>query len=271
MIWDLFLKGILIPGGISGAAILILHLFRVRREMAIPIATGIGYLGAHQAIMGFPQFPPLESTQWIFIFTILALGIGIYAASTGRRAGSIPMGAISLALPALMAIPLFKYTWSPNKGAGIVLSLAIFIFILWWLMERVLEEGALPYMATLLIMNSAGGIALILSGSIILGQMAGAFSAALLPPGILLLTDRDRIFLHGLPPIAVTVMGGLWVGGYLFSDLSLWSILLLGFAIFAPMICKIRYLKGETPWKKAIISGLMATIPSALALGMASL
>lgn len=279
MLQDLFLKGILIPGVISGLIILLLSLVGIHkgRPWIIPLATGGGYAGAHWAITGIPGFPPLESTQWIFIFTPIATGLGIYTASKAGRGPrrsifiSLFIAVLSLALPALMSIPLFKYTWTLSRGIGVVFLWALFLFILWWLMEKVLEgEGPMPYIATLIVMNSAGGIALILSGSIILGQLAGALSAALVPVGIFLLITKGRIYPYGLPPLAAMITGGLWMGGYLFSEMPLWSIALLGLSILAPVICETPYLRRGTPWKKALISGLIAFIPAALALGIAS-
>jgi hypothetical protein len=130
----------------------------------------------------------------------------------------------------LLLKPKFQYGWSPGEGwiwvAGLTSGLVLLSLILDVLARR--SETALEIPAFLLVSSGGTFGALMLSGSMLLGQFASVLAAAVL--GSLLLTVRKVPLGRGVVPVFCLILGALLVSGYFFASLPAVSGVLLAFA-----------------------------------------
>src|ERR1700731_2280378 len=143
---------------------------------AAAIAISAGYVAGHVVAAGWSPFPPRHATHWLFWFAVI--GIIAAAADTLVR----PKGTVRLATWAIICAtacrlilqPKFTYAWSAAEGWLWVFAIALGVVVLTCCFDRVEHS---PFgTATLFSVTTAlcGGtcVALMLSGSLLLGQLA---------------------------------------------------------------------------------------------------
>lgn len=121
----------LLPGIIAAAVIAavvfafatLLGRWRARMLAAGPAATaialGAGYVGGHVATFGWPPFPPVEATQWLPVFALVAMAAGtLHTMLRPRWWLSAGLWALVCAgLLAMLLRPKFQHVWTLNTGA----------------------------------------------------------------------------------------------------------------------------------------------------------
>jgi hypothetical protein len=126
--------------------------------------------------------------------------------------------------------PKFQYGWSPGEGwlwvVCLVCAFVLLAVILDAVGRRTVTATELP--AFLLITCAGTFGALMLSGSMLLGQFAAVLGAAVL--GTLLLTVRKIPLGRGIVPVFSLLMGSMLVSGHFFAELPLASAVLLALA-----------------------------------------
>ncbi|HTC79693.1 MAG TPA: hypothetical protein VK657_13840, partial [Terriglobales bacterium] len=129
--------------------------------------------------------------------------------------------------------PKFQYGWSLGQGwlwlTGLALAVVFLSVVVDLLAQRTPRPIALP--AYLLIVCAGTVGALMLSGSILLGQLATALGAAIF--GTLVLTIRRIALGKGIAPVFSLTLGALLISGYFFASLPATSAALL---IVAPVL-----------------------------------
>jgi hypothetical protein len=202
------------------------------RAAAGPVALGLAYLSGHLVITGRVTFPPTDTTNWLPYLALAAAALGASCALVPTRpwARLIIFAMVSAGALKLLLKPKFQYGWSLGEGwlwvAGLVSVFVLLAVILDALGRRTATATEMP---VFLLVTCAGTFgALMLSGSILLGQFAAVLGAAVL--GNLVFAVGKVALGRGIVPVFSLLMGALLVCGYFFADLPLASVIMLALA-----------------------------------------
>jgi hypothetical protein len=163
----------------------------------------------------------------------------------------------------------FQYGWSLTQGCLWIACLAIGMLVLAGCLDAAARRDAsvaLPL--SLAIVAGGSGAALMLSGSMLLGQLAVVLATALggiSAAGVALPTAAKG---SGSVPIVVALLSSLWLSGYFFAELPPASALLLAVAtISAPML--VQFSEGAKSWKGLLLRTAVVIVPVALSVFLA--
>jgi hypothetical protein len=207
------------------------------RQAVTPVALGFGYLSGHFFITGWTPFPPADTTNWLPYFGLAAAGLGAFWAT-------LPKGApawVSLALLAVGAFrlllePKFRHGWAAGQGWIWVICLSSGVALLGFIVSALVRRrsAAIELLFILFIISAGISGALMLSGSLLLGQFAAVFAGAIF--GALVITFRYSEGVEGIAPFISLFVGVLLVSGYFFAELPGPSAALLGGALVLGLI-----------------------------------
>jgi hypothetical protein len=244
------LLALLVAAGICGFA-LFLGKERARSVLA-PLAVGIAYFAGHCFIAGWAKFPPADTTNWLPYFAMAAAVFGALCALLREgRASARPgreesrpskisylrvvlFALVSAGALRLLLKPKFQYGWSLSQAwvwvAGLVLATVLLATILEALARRPETAVELPVFLAVICAGTFG--ALMLSGSMLLGQFAAVLAGAIL--GSMVFAARKVALGPGIVPVYSLLVAALLMSGYFFADLPATSAVLLAIApIFA--------------------------------------
>lgn len=197
-----------------------------------PFAIGLAYLTGHFVITGWVTFPPADTTNWLpyFALTGAVLGASCALVATKTWARALIFALISAGALRLLLKPKFQYGWSLGEGClwvGCFVCAFVLLAVILDALGR--RTGTATEMPAFLLISCAGTFgALMLSGSILLGQFAAVLGAAVF--GSLVFTAGKVALGRGIVPVFSLLLGALLVSGYFFADLSLTCAMLLAFA-----------------------------------------
>jgi hypothetical protein len=197
-----------------------------------PSAIGLAYLAGHLVITGWITFPPADTTNWLpyFALTGAVLGASCALVATKAWARVLIFALVSAGALRLLLKPKFQYGWSLGEGWLWVGCLVCAFVLLAIILDALVRRPATAIeMPVFLVMTCAGTFgALMLSGSILLGQFAAVLGAAVF--GSLVFTAGKVALGRGIVPVFSILLGTLLVSGYFFAELPLTGALLLAFA-----------------------------------------
>jgi hypothetical protein len=202
------------------------------RGALVPAAVGLAYLSGHFAIAGWVTFPPVDTTNWLPYFALAAAVLGVSCAmlTLGAWARVLIFAVVSAGALRLLLKPKFQYGWTPGEGWLWVACLACAIVLLAVILDALGRRPATAVeMPAFLLLTCAGTFgALMLSGSILLGQFAAVLGSAVF--GGLVFTARKTALGRGIVPVFSLLLATLLISGYFFAELPASSALLLAFA-----------------------------------------
>jgi hypothetical protein len=230
----------MLPSAGSGAAVAGALLFVLARRWKNgmrctgAIAIGAGYLAGQVLAAGWSPFPPRRATDWLFWFPV----VGVIAAAADalirpkRTVRLVAWGIICTIACRLILQPKFNYAWSATEGWLRVFAIAVGLVVLTCCFDLVERRplGSATLFSITTVLGGGGCIALILSGSLLLGQLA-----------CILMTIAATCFLFSIAipapflpggaaaPLSL-VFAGLWLSGFFYAELPAASALLLAFA-----------------------------------------
>ena len=273
----MFLLQQLLPGVL--AAVLISGVFAFAGRLwrannwADAVALGMGYAGGNVVTAGWPAFPPAEATQWLPYFALAAMFLGVIDALL-RPAGSLRMLIWMLCCMGFLRLLLsakFQYGWSLAQGVLWIVGLAAGMLMLAISLDAaVRRDRSISSPLILTIVASGTGAALMLSGSMLLGQLAMILAAALgaiLAAAFLLPRAVEG---RGVVPVAVALLASLWLSGYFYSELPLASALLLA-AASLPALFMISLSERLSSWRAVVMRAGIVIIPVAISVLLAFL
>jgi len=210
------------------------HWWKSASRCAGAIAIGAGYVAGHVLAAGWSPFPPRHATHWLFWFAI----IGVIAAAADalvRQKGTVRFAAwviICTIACRLILQPKFSYGWSAAEGWLWVFAIAIVIVVLTFCLDLVERRpsGAMTLFSVTTVLCGGACVALIFSGSLLLGQLAGILSAMAATCFFLIIAVRTPFHPSGAAGPLSLVCAGLWVSGFFFAELPGASALLLALA-----------------------------------------
>jgi hypothetical protein len=226
----------MVAAGIYGVA---LYWGKERARATLsPVALGFAYLSGHLVITGWVTFPPADTTNWLPYFALATAVLGALFALVAINAWArgLIFALVSAGALRLLLKPKFQYGWSLGEGwlwvAGLVSAFVLLAVILDALGRRPATANELP---AFLLATCAGTFgALMLSGSILLGQFGAILGAAVF--GSLVFAVGRVALGPGIAPVFSLLMGALLVCGYFFADLPLTSAILLALAPASALI-----------------------------------
>jgi hypothetical protein len=226
----------------------------------VPCAAGLGYICGHLMATGWTGFPPVDTTNWLPYAAFVAALLGVIHETSSPPAWiRLPVFALfSAGVIYLLLRPRLQGDWTFVQGSLWVGCLAIGMVALGVVCDRLCRSSPTAVFApVLLLIIPCGGaaIALMLSGSLLLGQLAAVLTAAVF--GSVILGFRHVTIGKGVTPVVATLFSALVVSGYFFAELPAQSALLLA---VAPALTLVR--TGNLPglWAVAVRAGLVAAV-----------
>ena len=244
---------------------------RIASSCTVAVALSAGYATGHALVAGWPSLPPRDATQWLFCFAVLAFIVALADAFIrSRRNLRIALWTIICsAASGLLLRPMFQHSWGRVEGWLYLLCIVIWLVLLTWSLEVI--ESRPSGLSTLLwfatVVSAGTCAALMLSGSLLLGELAFVFTGA---AGISFLLVR--LFPVQTRPIGAAVplvllLGGLWLSGHFYAELPLSSLLLLA---VAPALGLFAVQRGERwHWKAFLLQSALVGAPVILAVVVA--
>jgi hypothetical protein len=237
------------------------------RDALGPLAIAFAYLSGHLVITGWLPFPPADTTNWLPYFALAAAVFGTSCGVLATKAWArvFIFALISAGALGLLLKPKFQYGCSLSEGCIWVACLAGALVLLAIILDALARRSAttVEVPAFLLIICAGTFGALMLSGSMLLGQFAAVLGAAVF--GSLVFIARKVAFGRGIVPVFSLLVGALVVSGYFFAELPATSAVLLA---FAPILALIPVGMPS----KLLVFGIRAafvSVPVALALVLA--
>jgi hypothetical protein len=222
-----------------------------------PLAIGLAYLSGHLVITGWALFPPTDTTNWLPYFALVTGIIGAFFGALALKASTrtLVFAVVSAGALRLLLKPKFQYGWSLAEGWLWVVCLMCGLLLLAVTLDALVRRcvTAIEMPAFLLIICAGTFGALMLSGSMLLGQFAAVLSTAVF--GSLVLTARKVNLGRGITPVFSLLVGALLVSGYFFAELPAFSALLLA---CAPILALVPI----DLQSKLLLSGIRATFVS---------
>ena len=262
-----FLPGIAASAGVA-AALLTLAILWKRLRWAGALAIGLGYASGHVATAGIVRFPPTEATHWLLPFSLAAMLVGVLDEAIHSpiwlRLGTWTL-VFALSLFLLLRAK-FQYGWSPSEGALWVASFAVGIVLLTCCYEKVSAKS--PALALLIAATVAGGTggALIISGSLLLGQLAMVLTATIAVGAIVAIWFPNVIWIRAFMPVISILLSSLWLSGWFYAELPAISAALLAAASACGLV---PLAKEMTMLKSLLVRTALAGVLVACAVGLA--
>jgi hypothetical protein len=264
------LPGILVALLVSGVFTIVGRLWKAN-SWSDAIAVAAGYAVGHMVTAGWPAFPPIEATQWLPYFGI-AVTILAVIDTLLRPPGSVRGVIWFLCCAGILSLLLtskFQYGWSLFVGILWIAGLATAMLVLTSFLDRAAQRDASISLPLIVAIAAGGtGLALMLSGSLLLGQLAmvlaGAFGAIVIVGSLLPNTINGR----GIAPVAATLLCGLWLSGYFFSELPSVSGLLLVVSPI-PALMLVLFDESGNPRRGLLLRAILVAVPVALAVFLA--
>ena len=227
------LPGLLVAALLSGVVAFAGRLWRAN-NWGDAVALAMGYAGGHAVTIGWPPFPALEATQWVPYVALASMFVGVLDTLL-RPPGSLRALVwicYCAGLLRLLLSPKFQYGWSLLEGVFWIAGLALGMLLLASFLDAAVRRDKSVSSPLILTIVACGtGVALMLSGSALLGQMAIVLVAAL--GAILVVTFLFPKSIEGraIVPVAVAILASLWLMGFFYAELPSASALLLAAAL----------------------------------------
>ena len=243
MITQALLLSIALPALTAGSVLLLG--WRFGRRDAEPAtawsaapAMGLSFIVGYVTLIGWPPYPPINATQRL-VYEIL-VGSLIMAVLVWRRAPSTLTGIVrllfSLALPWLILRPNIEHRWSTTQDVLWVAGLGTLTFLYGVALDAAARRNRGAVAPGLALLAWTGlALVLVLSGSALLAQLAGACAAAL---GASMLVGLFQPRLQWAPA-GTAILGWIWVGlsinAAFYAEGSPYALLLVAAAGLAGM------------------------------------
>lgn len=233
------------------------------KQALFAAAVGAGYAAGHAKSAGWPSFPPGDATHWLLFSALAAIVLGFcygIGPCWGRSASFVALVAGTLAL---LFAPKFKHGWTAGEGALWMVALAIAAMGTRWPIDAASRDrtrGLSPLW--LLVATGGTSIALAMSGSILLGQLAAVLAAVVfgLASAAVIGTPTEPAIVPGLATLYI----GLVACGYFYAELPWSSAVLLAIAPSTSFL-----IRGRESTKHDLLRAAIAVVPVVAAVALA--
>ena len=251
-----------LPAFIAAIALVVAWRLRATRPADYwgpAVGLGLGYITGYLGILGWPMFPPLEATQWLFSIAVAGLTLGI-AERWWRRHQSITWTVrflIAGAVSWVLLRPLMAYSWSPLVSVAWTTGFTAGSVGFWKIQQRLDGYAAPRFHALLLtVLGTTESIVIGLSSSVALAQLQGVLTAAV--AATLVVAWRFPRALDslnaGIPLVSVLFVAH-GAAAFFFAEMPAASAVLLG---LAPLGALLAWRGRKNP--RAMAAGLLAAL-----------
>ena len=265
------------PSAVLAAAVVAVLLFVFARwrktasRCAGAIASGAGYVAGHVLAAGWPPFPPRAATPWLFWFAVIGI-ITAVADALVRPKGTVRFVAWAIICTIacrLILQPKFSYAWSATEGWLRVFAIALAIVVLTFCLDLVERSpfGTARLFSVMTVFCGGACVALILSGSLLLGQLACILCTTVATCFVLIIAGRAPFHPSGAAAPLSLVCAGLLLSGFFYAELPTASALLLA---LSPAMALLRVGKKSHSQSRALAyRAALVAVPVAIAVVLA--
>jgi hypothetical protein len=235
------------------------------------LAIGAGYIAGHVLAAGWSPFPPRHATQWLFWLAVIGV-IAAMADALVRPKGTVRLitwAIISMIACRLILQPKFSYAWSPAEGWLWVFAIALGLVALTCCLDRIERRpfGPATQFAVTTALCAGTCIALMLSGSLLLGQLACVLTAIAATSFLLIIAVAGPFPPKGAAAPLGLVCAGLWLSGFFYAELPAASALLLALAPASALLPVGK--ENYSQWRVLALRIAFVAVPVAVAVGLA--
>jgi hypothetical protein len=189
----------------------------------------------------------------------------VYGISRERWAigGVASFAATLLGALLLLLVPKFKYGWTLGQGALWLAALGSAGVCTAWAIDGAVRNKARRFpLLSFLVILAGTSVALAISGSMMLGQLAAVLSAVIF--GLSGASAFGAVGRPAIVPVLATLFIGLIACGYFYAELPMSSAVLL---VIAPATSLL--LRDEPSFRRELLRAVIAAFPVAAALVLA--
>lgn len=198
------------------------------------VAIGAGYVTGHVLAAGWSPFPPRHATHWLFWLAVTGVIAAVADALVRpKRTVRLVIWAIICTIACRLILqPKFSYAWSGGEGWLRVFAIALGVVALTCCLDLVERRpfGAVTLFSVATVLCGGACVALILSGSLLLGQLAGILGGVAAACFLLIIAVRAAFHPSGTAAPLSLVGAGLGLSGFFYAELPAASALLLALA-----------------------------------------
>ena len=268
------LPAILVPAIVAGTTwIISWHMWR-RNSLSRyghwggAVGIGLGFVAANFIIVSWPPFPPNTAAQWL----VYLAAVATLLTTLERRWRLSPerLWRFRFGMSALFMLLLLRsmimYTWSDPQALFWLAVIIPTTAAVWKYLDVFAKRnpGASLPMALWLVCTVAGAC-LLLSGSAMLGQLAGALAATFGAAVVLGIWARDFTLSGGGISVFVLIYAGLLWQGCFYSELPIVSGGLLFLAPLTVWVGKMKVIERLSSKKAALVQITVLCTPLAIA------
>jgi hypothetical protein len=236
----------MVPSAAFAAAVAALLFFVFARwwksasRCAGAIAVGAAYIAGQALAAGWSPLPPRHATHWLVWFAIIGV-IAAVADALVRPKGTLRFVAwatICTMACRLILQPKFSYAWGAVEGWLRVFAIALGLVALTCCLDLVERRpfGTATLFSVTTVLCGGTCVALILSSSLLLGQLAWNLSAIAAACVLLIIAATAPFQPSGAAAPLSLVCAGLWLSGFFYAELPGASALLLALAPAAALL-----------------------------------
>jgi hypothetical protein len=262
--------GAIITGGVLAAAACVTSVHR----WAGAVSLGAGYVAGHATAIGkWPSFPPVEATQWLLYFAVAGLIMGLFDGflpDTWRWRRLSVSAVFSGVFICVLLQPKWRYSWSLSQGLlwlGGLLAIMLFVSSCFeTIAQPSSSHPALPFI--LAIISAGTSVALMVSGSLLLGQLALIVGTTATVAWLGACWIPSLSLRRGAVPIVIVLQAGLWLSGYFYAELPAVSALILA---GSPVLALVRFDNTllSRKWTSLCLPAGLVIVAVAAAVGIA--
>lgn len=247
----------------------------MRSGVAVTLGLGLGELAGHAGV-SWPSWPPSDVTDripYLVLAAMLAALVEVIGSAAAWGKAGIAWGnrtLLTVVTLAAMLGPIYGETWTtPNMllggaliGAGMVLA--------WANLDAVTSRvSGPPVFLPLLLLLTGASVVLVLSGSVVLGRLAGVLTAAFAGCWVVSWWTPIIDFKRGGRPILVVALGSLLLNGHFYAEVPRGSVVLLAMAPATLALLNLGPVARRPSWVHALIATTVMAVPVAVAVGLA--
>ncbi len=263
------------------AAVLMLLLGRMwkagERDVgwAAALALGVGTGASYVLIKGWPEVPPLGSTQVVPYVAVAAGLVGAVSARWLRAWWMQWLGAIGVGFAAIwmMTRSFREHTWESTEATYWLTGLTAVIAGLWLCLRgQAMRWPGRSFVVTYGMFVAVMSGVLVLSGTASYGQLAGGLAAALGGVFLVTLWRKEARWFDGAVTVLAVMIGHLLASGYLTALDFKWYVAMMVLA--GPVLgfaSELTFLRRRTGWLGFAIRMGLVVVPVAAAAVVAKL
>lgn len=273
LIWNLLAPAVLSASAIALARRLGRNAASGRRgRWGVAVGLGLGYFAGHLGVLGWPGIPTLDAKEWVawlvlaaMLLGILESGVSLPGVATWGLRGLFVAGTLGLLLRSKM-----ENAWTLGESVAWLGGLWLVLLISWWNLEAQAERLSGPGWVVPVGLVSAGWVVVqVLGGGASLGQLEGVLTSTLLGALLTVGLRPGSTLSKGGTAVVWTVLAGLGLTGYYYSEVPAPVALLLVAAPWAPWVDRVGFIRRRSYWTRASVRFLTVLLTVGVAVFLA--